>query len=113
MAVLAVQSTGDGGITPLVAASAGGDSYQNTGQERLIVENLSAGALHVKVLGGVQACSFGVAGTPGHDVEYSIPAGVRWTFKPFRPERFNDANGRVQLTYADGVAGPLNVGVFV
>jgi hypothetical protein len=113
MAILSVVATGGAGTVALVAASAGGDSFQNSGTERLIVHNAAGASRRVKVLGGAQACNFGLPGTPGHDVEYTIPAGVRWEFAPFRTDRFNDANQRVQLTYPDGVAGPVNVGVYV
>lgn len=112
MAVLAVQNTGGAGAVALAAAGAAGDSFPNSGAERLIVFNGAAGARDVKVLGGAQACSFGVAGTPAHDVTYTIPPGVRWEFKPFRQDRFNDANGRVQFTYPDGDA-LITVGVYV
>jgi hypothetical protein len=113
MAVLARQAVGDGGAVALAPANAGGDSFNNTGNERLVVQNLAGATRRVHVVGGARACNFGVAGAPAHDVEYIIPAGVRWEFKPFRTDRFNDGNENVQLTYPDGVAGPLNVGVYV
>jgi hypothetical protein len=112
MAGLATQNTGGAGEVILAAADAVGDSFANSGTERLVVNNASAGVLHVNVLGGAQACNFGVAGSPAHDVPYAIPAGKRWAFTPFRQDRFNDGNGKVQLRYPDGVVG-LTVGVYV
>lgn len=111
MAELAVQAVLDGGKVVLAAAAALGDSFVNTGVQRLRVKNNAVGVVNVKVLGGARACSMGVAGSPAHDRSFPIPAGETWDFKPFNTERYNDGNNKVQLTYPDGHAD-LTLGAY-
>jgi hypothetical protein len=111
MAQLAVQNTGNAGAVALVAATPAGDSFQNTGQQRLVVNNAGGAPQTIKILGGARACNFGVAGTPAHDIDYIIPAGVRWEFSPFPEAPFNDGNGFVQIRYPGGGAN-ITVGVY-
>lgn len=103
MAVLAVQDTSLTGVTPAAATlAAGGDSFPNNGNVVLEIVNGAGGALTVKA--DDQGSS-----NPGNalqfdpDVQISVPAGQRRVWGPFPAFRFNDVNGRVNLTYPGGI----------
>ena len=98
MAVLNVAQTG---ITPvantLVAAAGGGDHIPNTGVERFRVRNASGGSI-TATLAAVSA-----AGCPAgtlHNIVMTVPAGEERVVRNLDPARFNDANGRVAVTYS-------------
>ena len=100
MAVLTpVDATLAGVADSLVAAAGGGDSFDNNGLVLFVVNNASGGAITV---------TFDDPGTPNPgnaqafnpDVQVSVPAGARRTVGPFKPFRFNDANGRVNVAYS-------------
>lgn len=96
MAALTVaQVLPSGVVTALVAAAGGGDSFPNTGDQWLDVNNGSGGSITVTIAtpGKYQGQTI----TP---IATAIPAGQRWRFGPFDPAIFNDANGNVQLTYS-------------
>lgn len=86
----------------LVAAAGGGDSFQNTGKECLRIRNAGGGAITLTVVAsGTDPCNYGVAATPAHDLVQSIPNdSAVHVLGPFPPKKFNDVNGRVQLTYS-------------
>lgn len=99
MAILAVQVPGiTGTITTKSNANGGGDSFPNTGQEILHVENTDAGS-HTVTVDSPGTCSFGVSANAAHDAAIVVAAGETREIGPFPMSRFNDANGRVQLTY--------------
>ncbi|MGH9907774.1 MAG: hypothetical protein ACRD8U_19575 [Pyrinomonadaceae bacterium] len=103
MAVLAVQDTTIAGVTPAAATLAvGGDSFPNNGHVVLEIVNAAGGALTVKAddLGSPNP---GSALQFDPDVQISVPAGQRRIWGPFPTFRFNDDNGRVNLTYPGGI----------
>lgn len=115
MAILTVNQVPAAGITDsdalMTAAAGGGDSFANTGREIAEFNNASGGTITITASsnGAGAACNFGVTAT-AHDKTLAIPAGKRGRFAPLPANRFNDANGRVQLTYS-GVTS-LTVGIF-
>lgn len=110
MAVLTVQDCSVAGITPApVAAAGGGDQVPNNGNVVLEIINGSGGAITVTVDDPGTPTPVG-ASAFNPDVATSIPAGQRRLFGPYPPWRFNDANGRLSLTYS-GVTS-LTVGVY-
>lgn len=101
MAILTVQSIVKTGlIDALVAAAGGGDSFQNTGNEFLDVNNASVGSINVTVAAQKACADYGVSNA-AHDIVVAVGAGVRKKIGPFDPKVYNDANGRVQITYSD------------
>lgn len=85
------------GITPaLVAADVGGDEFVNSGSEFIHIKNGDASPITVTV-NSQALCNQGV----DHDVEVVIPASTGEKFiGPFPKDRFNDADGKVQITYS-------------
>jgi len=80
-----------------VACAAGGDAFPNSGNTFIHVKNAHTEAWVVTV-DSVKACSQGY----DHNSIVSVPAGEERMIGPFPRGRFNDANGKVQITY-DGV----------
>lgn len=106
MAVLNVTTTGTAGADPaFVAASAGGDEFANDGKTYLEVQNTSAGAINVTI-NSQKVCDQGV----DHDQVVAVAAGARRIIGPFPTDRWNDSNGRVQVTYS--AAAGVNVRAF-
>lgn len=100
MAVLTpVDVTLAGVADNLVAAAGGGDSFPNNGHVVFVVNNGSAGAITV-TFDDPNTPNPGSASQFNPDVAVSVPAGARRTIGPFPPFRFNDANGRVNVTYS-------------
>ena len=101
MADLVVKEVVLTGLNPndpvYVACTGGGDAVLNSGHTFLHVVNGHSGAWVVTV-NSIQACSQGF----DHDVEVSVPAGEERMIGPFDRGRFNDANGKLAITY-DGV----------
>ena len=87
----------------LAAAGAGGDSFLNTGKEMLRIKNAGAGAITVTFVANAAPLGgtiLGVASTPALDLTQSIPNdSAVYEIGPFLPQRFNDANGLMQMTY--------------
>ena len=103
MAVLTPQNTAVAGtVVTMAAASAGGDSFDNNGEFRVLVRNASGGALTI-TFDAPGTDNFGVTGNEHDITAVSIAAGAIMRFGPFRTDRFNDSNGRVQITYPGGV----------
>lgn len=101
MAVLAVhQPTLAVATWAPVAAAGGGDSFVNDGYTFLYIKNASGAPITVTVdapgtTGPDQANAF------DPDLVKSIPAGGERTIGPFVDKaRFNDVNGRVNLSYS-------------
>jgi hypothetical protein len=111
MAILAQQKTALTGLNPAYAnADVAGDSFANTGGQHVEFVNTNAAARNVTLV-AQGACNHGVL----HNVVVNIPAGnvtpQRRKIGPFTDTlRWNDVNGRVQMTY-DAVTDLL-VGVF-
>lgn len=101
MAVLTPQSPSlTGAALTFAAAAGGGDSFPNQGRSVLIFRNGSGGPLTVTA-DCPNPDNFGVSGS-GLDSVVSVPDGATSDFVwgPFNPARFNDSNGRVQLSYS-------------
>lgn len=105
MAELAIQEVDHTGLEPdagLTGAAAGGDTWQNTGQEMLRVVNGSGAPITVTV-DSVQACDQGF----DHDVQVAVPAGEERWLGPFETARF----GR-QPSLSYSAVTSLQVGVY-
>lgn len=101
MAILTVRAPLIGGVTfAMENAAGGGDSFPNSGSEILVVRNGDASGKTVTI-DSPGTCNFGAAANAAHDVTaFNIPAGQIGIFGPFPMDRFNDANGRVQISYS-------------
>lgn len=100
MAVLTVaQIVKTGTLYSLTAAAGGGDSFQNSGKEFIAVLNGSGGAITVTVAAQRGCADFGVTNA-AHDIVVSVAAGATRLIGPFPTDKFNDSNGRVQITYS-------------
>jgi hypothetical protein len=86
-----------GVVSTLVAAAGGGDQFANTGSERFRVRNNDASAKTVTIVAqNADGCP---SNTP-HNLVLTVAAGEERVVKNLRPERFNDVNGNVQITYS-------------
>ena len=107
MAVLTtVQVAAAGAVATLVAASAGGDKFNNQGRERFRVRNGSGSSINVPFT-AVRA-----AGCPAgtlHDLVVAGAAGAEKVFGPFDTTRFNDTSDQVSVAYSS--ATTVTVGV--
>lgn len=100
------QSTTAGVVkAALVAASGGGDQFQNNGKTTLEIANGSGAPITVTVP-RTKACDQGSL----HPVTNVVAAGVTDTMGPFPVELHNDALGYCQITYS-GVT-TLTIGAF-
>lgn len=97
MADIAIQTIISDGIVPSAAAAAsGGDAFLNDGNTHFEIIN-----------GGGSACvaTFASQVSPPHpgeavaDKVVTVGAGVTKRIGPFSQAAFNDANGKVQVTY--------------
>jgi hypothetical protein len=96
MALLNPQAINLNGTTiTFSSASAGGDQFANTGRELLLVRNGGASSVTTTV-----AAQGRYRGVPFSNVTLTVPAGGEVIAGPFPPEVFNDANGRVNLSYS-------------
>ncbi len=96
MAVLAVQQgTLAGAAFTLANAAEAGDSFVNDGRTYFLAENGGAGEVTVTIASETQ-CSFGY----DHNVTVTIAASAKKLVGPFDPRRFNDANGKIAVTYS-------------
>lgn len=99
MATLTVQeSKYDTPVQPsLVAAAAGGDEFDNDGKTWLRVDNGGAPDVNVTI-NSQKNCNFGFDHDSG---PHTVPSGETRIIGPFNTDRFNDSNGRCQVTYDD------------
>jgi hypothetical protein len=110
MSILTVQKPGAAGATlALAAASAGGDSFPNSGVEWFHVLNSHATAPRTVTFDSPGTCSFGLAANPAHDLAVVVPGldqapNNRVVIGPFPTGRFNDGNNRVQVSYSNAAA---------
>lgn len=96
MAVISVQAFSVAGLTPnFVAASAGGDTFDNAGANYLFVKNQSASSITVTV-DSVQQCSHGF----DHDQVVTVTAGQTKQIGLFPTTRYNNASGQVAVSYS-------------
>jgi hypothetical protein len=100
MAVLTVQDAAVTGLAEtLVAAGAGGDSFDNNGLCLLEVVNGGGAPITVTIDDPGSASPVG-AMQFNPDVSVSVTNGQTRIIGPFPPFRFNDANGRVAISYS-------------
>jgi hypothetical protein len=92
-----------GTVVTYSAADVAGDSYQNTGSQKVRYKNSSGGVLTCRV-DTPNPDNFGIVDDV-HDIVLSVPAGGEIEAGPFNQSRHNDTNGRVQITYPGGVTG--------
>jgi hypothetical protein len=90
------------------AADSGGDSFVNTGKELLIVEHTNAGGSAVTLTFTVFK---DVEGLDVPDRTLTIQPGDRAVIGPFSKGIYNDADGKVQISYDD--ATDIEVAVLV
>lgn len=102
MATLSPQSTSEAGLAPAMsAASSGGDQFENTAKELVMVTNGGGSSATVTV--HAQATTKDV---PGYGTMTkangggSVGAGATKLFGPFPTKAFNNASGRVSLSYS-------------
>lgn len=96
MATLSVQKIILTGIKPTyVTASAGGDDFENSGRVFLHVKNEHTGPQTITI-NSLRICDLGY----DHDAVVTIPAGEERLIGPFPRFRFNDPNGKVQVSYS-------------
>jgi hypothetical protein len=96
MAEITPQQPGLNPAAPtFVACDVAGDSFANDGRILLHYRNTNAAARNATI-NSVKACDQG----SDHDVLVNVPltTGER-IVGPFSPSRFNDVNGKVQITY--------------
>jgi hypothetical protein len=103
---LTVQEITLAGLTPAyVAANAEGNYFNNDGRAYLEVVNGGVDPVTVTI-NSIALCSYGF----DHNTEVIVSNGVTKKIGTFPPGRFNDASGRVNVTYS-GVTS-VTVGVF-
>ena len=88
--------------------ASGGDEFVNSGRHYISVINAHAADPRTVTINSQINCNQGV----DHDVAITITAGQdEKIFGPFPKNRFNDADGKVQITYSDSAAD-LTIAVF-
>ena len=96
MAQLVAEAVSLAGATPsMVAASAGGDSFNNDGNTMFKVTNGSTSAVTVTIDSPLP-CNFGY----NHNVIVNVAAGATVDLGPFAPSRCNDQTGNVNVAYS-------------
>lgn len=110
MATITPQTIVIGGLTPAYAAvAAGGDEVTNDGGTYVEIVNSHATNSYV-VTATTPAVVDGVA---VENPTVTVPALGRKKFGPFNPSLFNNASGRVALSYAGTApATDLTIGAF-
>lgn len=93
----------DGIVPTYETCEAGGDEFVNSGQIVIHMKNANATLPRSVIIDTYTKCNYGL--DTEHDVTVVVPAGPgEIVIGPFPKSRFNDALGRVQLTYTDGAA---------
>jgi hypothetical protein len=96
MATLSVQVAVLAGIKPTYASCAGGgDEFVNSGREFIHIKNGHTSPQTVTV-NSQTVCSQGF----DHDAAVAVTNAEDRIIGPFPKSRFDDANGKVQLTYS-------------
>lgn len=100
MAALTVQTVDRSGFSLLandVAAAGGGDYFANTGAEFLYINNAGVGSITLTI---AFASTATVDGQSATNRTVAVANGTEFLVGPFPTHLYNDANGRVQLTYS-------------
>ncbi|NVM56425.1 MAG: hypothetical protein HWN66_22195 [Candidatus Helarchaeota archaeon] len=77
------------------ACAAGGDAVVNDG--RIFLHFVNGATESEVTVDSVRACDQGV----DHNVVVTVPASEDKMIGPFNKDRFNDANGKIQITYTN------------
>ncbi len=85
----------DGGKPSFVAAAVGGDDFVNSGKNFLVVKNGGASSIDVTI-DSVALCSYGF----DHNLVVPVAASGEEWIGPFPKSRFNDENGKVNVSYS-------------
>jgi len=86
----------DGGKPSFVAAAVDGDDFVNSGNDFLIVKNGGGSSINVTI-DSVTFCSYGF----DHNLTIAVAAGEESWIGSFPKARFNDENGKVNVSYSD------------
>lgn len=89
------KSTTNGLETTFAPASVAGDSFTNDGKTILRVKNGDVADKTITIDSPI-ACNHGFT----HDVAVVVTAGEERDIGPFLRNRFNDENGKVNVTYS-------------
>jgi hypothetical protein len=82
------------------AATNTGDAFENI-DERVFFRAINGSGAPITVtIAAQEQCNHGFT----HDVVGAVVNGEFWDFGPFDKERFNDANGLIQVTYSTEVS---------
>ena len=88
--------------------ASGGDEFVNSGRHYISVINAHGADPRTVTINSQINCNQGV----DHDIAIVITAAQdEKIFGPFPKDRFNDADGKVQITYSDSAAD-LTIAVF-
>ena len=100
MAILTVQTISlTGSVASYAAAEAAGDSFPNANNRTFFTVVSAAGVDRTLTFNSQVNCDQG----EDHDVAVVVSTGTTVRIGPFPPARFNDANGRVVVTYSSQV----------
>lgn len=103
---LTVQEIILSGIVPtLAAANVEGNYFDNNGRVYLEVDNGGVSSINVTI-NSIVPCNYGF----DHDLVVAVANGAKKKIGVFPPGRFNDANGRVNISYS--AVASVTVGVF-
>lgn len=96
MANLNVQNFGTVGLEPeFSAADVAGDTYTNQGTVYLFIANGGATPVDVTI-NNITPCNYGY----DHDDLATIAAGATTQLGPYAANRFNNADGQVEVSYS-------------
>jgi hypothetical protein len=105
MAVIVASQISLAGVNEnLVAAAAGGDSFLNDGRVFFNVKNAHATLPRTITFASQLSAGAVPAGSAKADKAVVVAALTEKRIGPFEPTSFNDANGRVVVTYSDAAA---------
>ena len=103
MALITPQQIVLAGIIPTYeVCAAGGDEFVNSGQIVIHVKNVNGSLARTVTIDCYTPCNYGL--DTEHDVAVVVAGPGESVIGPFPKARFNDANGRVQITYSDSAA---------
>lgn len=96
MATLVKQQVVLAGIVPTFnVAAAAGDEFLNSGMIEIHAKNANGAATRTITIAGQSNCDLGYS----HDVSCVVPISGERISGPFPKRWFNDADGKVQMTY--------------
>lgn len=101
MATLTVAQVASTGVAQaLAAAGAAGDQFANNGKTFLVVANGHVSASRTVTIASKLAGASLPPGSAASNAGGAVAAGVTKVFGPFDPASFNNASGRVEVTYS-------------